>query len=40
MITEEKWTVDDVHVQRGRVAVITYVEDFDWQIFGKSLALN
>ena len=23
MITEEKWTVDDVHVQRGRVAVIT-----------------
>jgi glucan phosphorylase len=31
MITEEKWTVDDVHVQRGRVAVITYVEDFDWQ---------
>jgi hypothetical protein len=23
--------VDDVPVQRGRVAVITYVEDFDWQ---------
>ncbi len=23
MIAEEKWTADDVHVQRGRVAILT-----------------